>query len=131
MLFLFQFPKPVSALGELFAVQDRISKRLQDEPPVQERVHKEIELYKELSPILTSHDPVHWWFAVTDRLPLLSQPSSSYLCVQAVFSTDTLCPERSRLHADKVDILIFLQKKCLVCQQKQSSSTSFECSSVL
>ena len=119
---MFQHPEPVSALGELFAEEDRaLQRKLQQHagPAVTERVEKEMALYRDLAPIPTEQDPIMWWYSMKERLPLLSCLSSSYLCIPAtstaserVFSTtgDTLSPERSRLEAERVDMMVFLKK---------------------
>ncbi|XP_041856920.1 E3 SUMO-protein ligase ZBED1-like [Melanotaenia boesemani] len=117
--------KPASALGELFAEEDRQLQRQliqqRSAPTIQERLKKELAVYRGLPPIPTEQDPVQWWCSKTDTLPLFSQLSFIYLCVQAsstpserVFSTtgDTFCPERSRLQPEKVNMLLFLNKNC-------------------
>lgn len=86
---------------------------------IAERVQKEIQMYRKLPAVPTSEDPVMWWWERRDTFPLLSELSSSYLCVQAsstpherVFSSanDTISQERLHLLPDQADMQIFLQK---------------------
>lgn len=90
--FIFQLPvskKPrVSALEELFAEEDQELRRsliLQQNtaPTTHEKIKGEVSVYRGLPPIPTSDDPTLWWWGKKDTLPLLSQLSSTYLCVQA------------------------------------------------
>ncbi|XP_056282746.1 E3 SUMO-protein ligase ZBED1-like isoform X2 [Pseudoliparis swirei] len=116
----------VSALEELFAEEDKELRRslIQQEttaPTILENIRNELSVYRGLLPIPTSEDPVHWWWRKKETFPVLSQLSTTYLCVQAsstpserVFSTagNTLSKERSRLLPEKVNMLIFLNKNC-------------------
>lgn len=114
--------QPKTTLEELFAKEEQELRTIQlNNLTSIQRVHQEIQLYRSLPPIPMAEDPVLWWWAKRDTLPLLAELSHSYLCVQAsstpserVFSTagDTISQERSRIMPDKADMLIFLQKNC-------------------
>ncbi|XP_070826810.1 uncharacterized protein [Chaetodon trifascialis] len=120
------FPKRprLSALEELFEEEDRALKSsaaAEKTPSTPERVQREIQLYRNLPAAPTSEDALSWWWERRDTLPLLSELSGSYLCVQAsstprerVFSTagDTVSHERSHVLPDQADMQIFLQKNC-------------------
>lgn len=112
----------MTPLEELFAEDDDLKRNLlQSTVSIQEKTDKELEMYRDMPPIMTSEDPALWWWNRRDTYPLLSDLALSYLCVQAsstpserVFSTagDTISPERSRILPEKADMLIFLQKNC-------------------
>ncbi|KAJ8349851.1 hypothetical protein SKAU_G00249810 [Synaphobranchus kaupii] len=112
----------MTPLEELFAEDDDLKRNLlQSTLSIQEKTDKELEMYRDMPPIMTSEDPALWWWNRRDTYPLLSDLALSYLCVQAsstpserVFSTaaDTISPERSRILPEKADMLIFLQKNC-------------------
>ena len=70
------------------------------------QIRQEIQHYRGLRPITLAEDPVVWWWEKRDTLPLLSELSQGYICVQAsstpsesVFSTagNTISQERSRI----------------------------------
>ncbi len=75
-----------------------------------------------LTLVSINNNPLEFWKLYENSLPHLSEMASKYLCVQSssvpserVFSTagDTVTAERSRLDPTKVDMVIFLKKKCL------------------
>lgn len=119
------FPKRLRLTGleELFEEEDRALKSFTaaEKTPISERVQQEIQLYRNLPAVPTSEDALGWWWRKRDSLPLLSQLSNSYLCIQAsstpperVFSTagDTISQERSHILPEQADMQIFLQKNC-------------------
>ncbi|CAJ1057894.1 zinc finger BED domain-containing protein 1-like [Xyrichtys novacula] len=107
-------------LEELFAEEEAQSiVSQQSSTSIKKRVERELQMYKEVPPVLMSVDPAAWWWNQQKTYPFLSDLVFSYLCVQAsstpserVFSTagDTICPERSRILAEKSDMVIFLNK---------------------
>ncbi|XP_078023052.1 uncharacterized protein LOC117260069 isoform X2 [Epinephelus lanceolatus] len=113
----------LTGLEELFEDEDRALKSITEaeKTPIAERVQQEIQLYRSLPAVPTSEDALAWWWRRRDSLPLLSQLSNSYLCIQAsstprerVFSTagDTISRERSHILPEQADMQIFLQKNC-------------------
>nr|XP_055050617.1 E3 SUMO-protein ligase ZBED1-like isoform X2 [Misgurnus anguillicaudatus] len=112
----------MTPLEELFAEDDALKENLiQSTLSIQEQTVKELEMYRDMLPLMTSEDPAIWWWNRRDTYPFLSDLAQSYLCVQAsstpserVFSTagDTISQERSRILPEKADMLIFLQKNC-------------------
>ncbi|XP_045930909.1 uncharacterized protein LOC123986603 isoform X1 [Micropterus dolomieu] len=114
----------LTALEELFEEEDRVLKSsaaAEKTLSIPERVQQEIQLYRNLPAVPTSEDALAWWWERRDTLPLLSELSNSYLCIQAsstprerVFSTagDTLSHERSHVLPEQADMQIFLQKNC-------------------
>lgn len=112
----------MTPLEELFAEDDALKENLiQSTLSTQEQTAKELEMYRDMLPLMTSEDPALWWWNRRDTYPFLSDLAQSYLCVQAsstpserVFSTagDTISQERSRILPEKADMLIFLQKNC-------------------
>uniref|UniRef100_UPI003AB020EE E3 SUMO-protein ligase ZBED1-like n=1 Tax=Centroberyx gerrardi TaxID=166262 RepID=UPI003AB020EE len=111
----------MTPLVERFADDDVRRDQIQSIMSIQERTDIEVRMYRIMPLIMTSEDPALWWWLRRHIYPLLSELASSYLCVQAsstpserVFSAagDTISPERSRVLAEKADMLIFLQKNC-------------------
>lgn len=113
----------LTGLEELFEDEDRALKSITaaEKTPIAEQVQQEIQLYRSLPAVPTSEDALAWWWRRRDSLPLLSQLSNSYLCIQAsstprerVFSTagDTVSQERSHILPEQADMQIFLQKNC-------------------
>ena len=89
-----------------------------------ERARAEILKYRERDSLALSGDVLQWWKKQVD-LPLLSALAKSYLCIPAtsvpserVFSTagDIVTAQRSLLHPDHVDQLIFLKKNLKIGQ---------------
>ncbi|XP_033487830.1 uncharacterized protein LOC117260069 isoform X3 [Epinephelus lanceolatus] len=118
-----QMRQRLTGLEELFEDEDRALKSITEaeKTPIAERVQQEIQLYRSLPAVPTSEDALAWWWRRRDSLPLLSQLSNSYLCIQAsstprerVFSTagDTISRERSHILPEQADMQIFLQKNC-------------------
>ncbi|XP_049922962.1 E3 SUMO-protein ligase ZBED1-like isoform X2 [Epinephelus moara] len=112
-----------SPLEELFAEEDAMKRTSQERlmMSMEGRAEKEIQMYRETPPTITSSDPAAWFWTQKQTYPLLSCLAFSYLCVQAsstpserVFSTagNTICAERSRLLPEKADMIIFLNKNC-------------------
>ncbi|XP_059186901.1 uncharacterized protein LOC131969739 isoform X2 [Centropristis striata] len=119
------FPKRprLTSLEELFEEEDRAlkSSKAAEKTTTPERVQQEIELYRKLPAVPSSEDAVAWWWKRRDSMPLLSQLSRSYLCVQAsstprerVFGAagETISQERSHILPEQADMQIFLQKNC-------------------
>ncbi|XP_044058674.1 uncharacterized protein LOC122879066 [Siniperca chuatsi] len=112
----------LTALEELFEEEDRALKSsaaAEETPSIHERVQQEIQLFRNLPAVPTSEDALAWWWERRDTLPLLSELTNSYLCIQAsstpcerVFSTagDTISQERSHILPEQADMQIFLQK---------------------
>ncbi|XP_078102004.1 uncharacterized protein LOC144515229 isoform X2 [Sander vitreus] len=111
----------LTGLEELFEEEDRALKSVTaaEKTPMPERVQREIQLYRNLPAVPTSEDALAWWWKRRDSLPLLSQLSNSYLCIQAssasrerVCSTagDTISPDGSHILPEQADMQIFLQK---------------------
>ncbi|XP_058642105.1 E3 SUMO-protein ligase ZBED1-like [Onychostoma macrolepis] len=116
-----------TALGELFKDEDQallVLERVKMDvrgPSVTEKAKKEIQVYRSFPTVLSSVDPILWWWQKRDQMPMLARLAKRYLCVQAsftpserVFSTagDTVSVERARLLPERVDMLIFLKKNC-------------------
>ncbi len=114
-----------TALGELFKDEDQaLLERVKMDvsgPSVTEKAKKEIQVYRSFPAVLSSVDPILWWWQKRDKMPMLASLAKRYLCVQAsstpserVFSTagDTVSVERARLLPERVDMLIFLKKNC-------------------
>lgn len=89
--------------------------------PSRNKLTKELKMYRDMLHIMTSEDPIMWWWNRRDVYPHLSELALSYLYTQAsstpserVFSTsgDTISPERSRILPEKADMLIVFQKNC-------------------
>lgn len=87
-----------------------------------ERAKEEILKYSERDSLCLGGDVLQWWKKQVD-LPLLSGLAKSYLSIPAtsvpserVFSTagDIVTAQRSLLHPDHVDQLIFLKKNLRV-----------------
>ncbi|XP_028429117.1 uncharacterized protein LOC114552482 isoform X2 [Perca flavescens] len=111
----------LTGLEELFEEEDRALKsvRAAEKTPIPEQVQREIQLYRNLAAVPTSEDALAWWWKRRDSLPLLSQLSNSYLCIQAssasrerVCSTagDTTSRDGSHILPEQADMQIFLQK---------------------
>ncbi|CAL9708203.1 unnamed protein product [Knipowitschia caucasica] len=84
----------------------------------QEKVEAELKLYLSLPIISAEADPLSWWKTHMDEMPLLSKVAK-YMCIPAtsvpserVFSTSghIVCPQRSRLSTENVNILTFLHQ---------------------
>lgn len=109
-------------LEELFEEDDRglkSSAEAENSLCISKRVQQEIQLYRKLPAVPTSEDALAWWWKRRETLPLLSELSNSYLCIQAsstpherVFSTaaDTVSHERSLILPEHAHKQIFLQK---------------------
>lgn len=127
--FYFQLPPQkkakLSALGELFEDEDQdlLETMMVDisGPSIAEKAKKEVQVYRSFPAVLSSVDPILWWWQKRDQMPMLANLAKKYLCVQAsstpserVFSTagDTVSVERARLLPERVDMLIFLKKNC-------------------
>ena len=112
----------MTPLEELFADEDAVKMTsLQTSTSIQGGVEKELQMYKDMPPIITSDDPDAWWWNMRMTYPCLSDMAFSFLCVQAsstpserVFSSagNTISAERSRILPEKADMLIFLNKNC-------------------
>ena len=111
-------------LEELFAAEDslKINNLSTSTTSTQQyQTDRELKMYQDMPPTMTSDDPAAWWWNKITTYPLLSEVAFSYLCVQAsstpserVVSTagDTIFPERSCILPEKADMLIFLNKNC-------------------
>ena len=80
---------------------------------------KEVKRYRDESCLPFDSDPLLWWSQHEERFPLLAKLAKTMLCIQGtlvlserVFSTagDIVTSQRSALHPDHVDVLIFLKK---------------------
>ena len=80
---------------------------------------KEVKRYRDESCLPFDSDPLLWWSQHEERFPLLAKLAKTMLCIQGtsvpserVFSTagDIVTSQRSVLHPDHVDVLIFLKK---------------------
>lgn len=109
-------PKKKTALDQMFG--DFQTARPQMTKSTRESAKKEILMYRERDSLGLSGDVLQWWKKQMD-LPLLSALAKSYLSIPAtsvpserVFSTagDIVTAQRSLLHPDHVDQLIFLKK---------------------
>jgi hypothetical protein len=85
----------------------------------EERGLREVERYMSEPPLDKNSDPLEWWSAREAGYPLLCVLVRKYVCIPAsstpperVFSTagNIVSKKRSRLSADNVDMLIFLNK---------------------
>lgn len=113
-------PKKKTALDQMFG--DFHNERPQTTKNTRERAKDEILKYREKDSLGLSGDLLQWWKKQVD-LPLLSALAKSYLSIPAtsvpserVFSTagDIVTAQRSLLHPDHVDQLIFLKKNLKV-----------------
>lgn len=113
-------PKKKTALDQMFG--DFHTERPQTTKNARERAKEEILKYRERDSLSLSGDLLQWWKKQVD-LPLLSALAKSYLSIPAtsvpserVFSTagDIVTAQRSLLHPDHVDQLIFLKKNLKV-----------------
>ncbi len=84
---------------------------------IQDKVDAEIKLYLFLTAVNADDDPLAWWKAHVEEMPMLSKLARKYLCIPAtsvplerVFSTSghILTPQRSRLSSEHVNMLTFL-----------------------
>ncbi|KAL0973461.1 hypothetical protein UPYG_G00203940 [Umbra pygmaea] len=112
------------ALGELFKDEDQallktVPADVSGGLSITEKVQNEVQLYRSFPAVLSSVNPILWWWQKKDQKPMLSKLANKYLCVQAsstlserVFSTagDTLSVERAQLLPERVDMLVFLKK---------------------
>ncbi|KAL7390936.1 hypothetical protein ABVT39_001585 [Epinephelus coioides] len=74
----------MTPLEELFADEDAVKMTsLQTSTSIQDRVEKELQMYKDMPPIITSDDPAAWWWNMRTTYPCLSDMAFSFLCVQA------------------------------------------------
>ncbi|XP_073731829.1 E3 SUMO-protein ligase ZBED1-like isoform X1 [Misgurnus anguillicaudatus] len=75
--------------------------------------------YKDADLLEVKEDPLVWWKEHQYQYPLLSQLAKRYLCIpgtsvssESIFSTarDVITAQRSALHPEHVDQIIFLNK---------------------
>ncbi|KAJ4936571.1 hypothetical protein JOQ06_001160 [Pogonophryne albipinna] len=87
----------MTLLEELFAAEDslKINNLSTSTTSTQQyQTDRELKMYQDMPPTMTSDDPAAWWWNKRTTYPLLSEVAFSYLCVQAsstpserVFST--------------------------------------------
>lgn len=86
-------------------------------PSTPEKLDSEVKLFLSLPAISADADPLDWWRAHVEEMPMLSKVAKKYLCIPAtsapserVFSTSghILSPQRSRLSTENVNMLTFL-----------------------
>ncbi|XP_056135514.1 zinc finger BED domain-containing protein 4-like [Lampris incognitus] len=113
----------ISLLEEFSAAEEDLKRKISSNgtTPIQHQTDRELQMYQEMPPTVTSDHPAAWWWNNRTTYPLLSEVAFSYLCVQAsstpserVFSTagETVCLERARIPPEKADMRIFLKKNC-------------------
>jgi len=87
--------------------------------PLSDIIHEEVTSYKATGCISVDEDPLAWWKSNEHKYPHIAKLAQRNLAVQGtsvpserVFSTagDIVTASRSRLLAENVDKLIFLQK---------------------
>ena len=91
----------MSPLEELFANEDAQKMTPQKRSmSIQDQEEKDIQMYHDMPPTVTSEDPVAWWWNLQITYPLLSEMAFSYFWSSStpseqVFSTagDTICAE--------------------------------------
>ncbi|KAL1020684.1 hypothetical protein UPYG_G00003310 [Umbra pygmaea] len=108
--------KKLSALGELFKNEDQallktVPADISGGLSITEKVQNEVQLYRSFPAVLSSVNPILWWWQKKDKMPMLCV-QASYTPSERVFSTagDTLSVERARLLPERVDMLVFLKK---------------------
>ena len=99
--------------GEVFVTKVEPAK------PIMIRAEEEVKRYRDDSCLPLDSDPLLWWSQHEEKFPLLAKLAKTMLCIQGtsvpserVFSTagDIVTSQRSVLHPDHVDVLIFLKK---------------------
>ncbi|KAL7407741.1 hypothetical protein ABVT39_012915 [Epinephelus coioides] len=69
----------MTPLEELFADEDAVKMTsLQTSISIQDRVEKELQMYKDMPPIVTSDDPAAWWWNMQTTYPCLSDMAFSF-----------------------------------------------------
>lgn len=103
--------------GELFTTEERTTK------PLSYIIQEEVSTYKVTGCIPVDADPLAWWKSNEHKYPHIAKLARRYLAVpgtsvpnEQVFSTvgDTVTASRSRLLAENVNKLIFLQKNMMI-----------------
>ncbi|XP_052408630.1 E3 SUMO-protein ligase ZBED1-like [Carassius gibelio] len=99
--------------GELFKTEEQQGK------PFPQIIEEEVTTYKLADSIHVDADPFIWWKTNERKFPHVAKAAQKHLCVpgtsvasERIFSTagDIVSAKRSRLAAENVDRLIFLQK---------------------
>lgn len=103
--------------GEFFTTEETTTK------PLSSIVREEVTSYKATGCIPVDADPLAWWKSNEHKYPHIAKLAQRYLPVQdtsvpseRVFSTvgNIVTASRSRLAAENVDQLIFLQKNLTI-----------------
>lgn len=104
----------LSALGELFEDEDRArQKAWWAAAQVPSPTVKKMDLYRSLPAVLSSVDPMTWWWEKRDLMPVLANIAPKYLCVQASSTPServSHSAERASISPEKADMLLFLKK---------------------
>ncbi|RXN22442.1 zinc finger BED domain-containing 1-like protein [Labeo rohita] len=99
------------------AKKNRSQASAHEMPSIQERIDSEIKLYVSLPAISADSDPLAWWKAHVEDIPMLSQVARKYhgfpatsVPSERVFSASghIISPHRSRLSTENVNMLTFL-----------------------
>lgn len=99
--------------GELFKTEEQQGR------PFPQIIEEEVTTYKLADSIHVDADPFMWWKTNECKFPHVAKAAQQHLCVpgtsvasERIFSTagDIVSAKRSRLAAENVDRLIFLQK---------------------
>ncbi|KAK7929626.1 hypothetical protein WMY93_006021 [Mugilogobius chulae] len=109
-------PQKRSAMAELFG---EVFKTQEQEKPFEAIIEEEVSTYRSAPSIHVDANPFIWWKTNEAKFPHVAELARRHLCVpgtsvasERIFSTagDIVDANRSRLGADNVDKLIFLQK---------------------
>ncbi|KAK7915973.1 hypothetical protein WMY93_011734 [Mugilogobius chulae] len=109
-------PQKRSAMAELFG---EVFKTQEQEKPFEAIIEEEVSTYRSAPSIHVDANPFIWWKTNKAKFPHVAELARRHLCVpgtsvasERIFSTagDIVDANRSRLGADNVDKLIFLQK---------------------
>lgn len=110
-------PQKKSAMTMVFA--DFFKTEERRTKPLSDIIHEEVTSYKATGCISVEEDPLAWWKSNEHKYPHIAKLAQRNLAVQGtsvpskrVFSTagDIVTASKSRLLAENVDKLIFLQK---------------------
>ncbi|KAM9350016.1 E3 SUMO-protein ligase ZBED1 [Symphorus nematophorus] len=114
-------PKKKSAMAELFG--EFFPTERETTKPLSQITEEEVMSYRLTGCIPVDADPLAWWKANEHKYPHIAKLARRYLAVKGtsvpserVFSTagDIVTASRSRLLAENVDKLIFLQKNMII-----------------
>ncbi len=110
-------PKKSKGLGAILAKVVESAGGQEEPSSPNERIKKEIQLFRDKPAIDPDSDPLRWWADEQKRLPILAELARKYLCVcgtsvpsERIFSKSGYIVNiyRSRLSPKNVNMLVFL-----------------------